>query len=211
MKSLLLTFTTLFVSLELGHAVAITLGQTAGAARFFSYTGLATPSPNTGTVSMGWMSNPADASSFVEFASTTMHGNTVFTTGVGTIAGNSVSTRLPEAAGKAIYVRVIDGANGGGIWQSSVLYPADLAGDSITPGAASLSSDTWTVVTPTQNWAYLPSTYTANAAPLGLSDAQTAPTARTGDAFILGAPIPEPTGSMLALLSFGLLTVRRKR
>lgn len=209
MKSILLILSVLTVSLELGHAVAITLGQTAGAARFFATPGV--PLPNTATLSMGWMSNPLDAATFIEFANTVTHGNTVFTTGVGTLAGNSVSPSLEAARNQSVFIRVISPTSGGGIWRSSTNYPADLTAAGTTPGAASLSLDTWTVVTPGLNWTYFPAGYQENTAALGLSDASAQPTARTGDAFILGAAIPEAGSATLGLLAVGLLSTRRRR
>lgn len=206
MKSILLTVGSVLLSLEMSHAVAITLGQTAGGARFFTTAGA--PVPSEAKVSMGWMSNPTDANSFIEFASTAMHGNTVFTTGVGTIAGNSQAAELKQAAGKNIYIRVT-GESGGGIWMSSTLYPADLDAASVTPGSASLTTDTWTVVNPTLNWVYTGAKYVADTAPLGLSDASATPTERTGDAFTLG--VPEPSGAVLSVLALGAIFARRKR
>lgn len=206
MKSTLLTLGVLLLSFELSHAVAITLGQTAGGARFVTNSG--TPADTTFTVSMGWMSDPTDATSFIEFANTAMHGNTVFTSGVGTIAGNSSSAELTQAAGKNVYIRVL-GSGGGGIWMSSVLYPNDLAAASVTPGSASLTSDTWTVITPTKNWVYEGAKYQADNGALGLSDAQATPTQRTGDLFTLG--VPEPSTSIFGLLAMAGLMGRRKR
>jgi hypothetical protein len=210
MKSLLLTLSLLATAINASHAVAITLSQTAGAARFFLSTDVAAPS--SAVVDMGWMSNPTDASTFTSFGTTAMHGNTVFTTGVGTIAANSTSASLTLAAGQNVYIRVINGTTDGGIWRSSTLYPADLAPAGTTPGAASLSADTWTVINPTTNWTFKNpvAAYTENAGALGLSDASVTPTARTGDKFVLGAAVPEP--SVTALLGLlGLVGLRRKR
>jgi len=208
MKSLFFVLSVLAISINLGHAVAITLGQTAGAARFFLSSGAAIP--NTGTVAMGWMSNPADANSFIEFASAATKGNTVFTSGIATIAGNSTSASLESARGGNVFVKVTAGGESG-IFRSSSLYPNDLTASGTTAGAASLSTDTWTVVTPALNWNFLPAGYTENTGALGLSDALANQTQRTGDKFTLGAPIPEAGSSTLGLLALGILINRRKR
>lgn len=196
----------------LSHAVSINLATTAGGSRFFVTAGV--PLANTGTVEVGFMSDATNGSTFKTFGSAAIHGNTVFTSGMANAALNSSDAQLPTAAGQPIYIRVFDsGSSHGGIWKTTtVVYPVDLSAGSVNAANASLSTDAWTVVTPTSNWAYtLPSATYLNPAPLGLSDAQAIPTARTGAAFTLGAAIvPEP--SVTALLGLlGLVGLRRKR
>lgn len=214
MKFSLLLLSVLTLGLmQSAEAVAINLATTAGGHRFLVPGGA--PLPNTGTIQVGFMSDPTNASSFTVFGSTAIHGNTVFLTGLGNAAFNSLDPGLTAAANQPIYIRVYDGVSLAastlaGIWRSStVLYPADLAPASANPASVSLSTDAWAVVSPATNWNFAAASY-ATGAPLGLSDAQVTPTQRTGTAYTLGAVVPEPS-SLILISLLGVAGLRRRR
>jgi hypothetical protein len=151
---------------------------------------------------------------FFAFGSAAMKGNAAFPDGMGNNAYNTVDPATNTVRNQPIYIRVFNAATLGastnaGIFRTTTLtYPSDFAPASVNAANPSLSTDAWTYVNPTTNWAFnAPIGSITASASLGFAGNPSVE--RFGNKFVLGA-IPEP--SVTALLGLlGLVGLRRKR